>query len=158
MLMVHLWPWTHAMTILLPDKESWIPTLLVRPLRQHINLITSQHVRELWGYMRTRLSFWHDWVLLRSLCMLFEEHAPPLIIRLPLPLPLSTQRNVTQRKRVEYASQRGKNTIGCVHQREKTSSFEMCWLLKQRITVSLQIGNTNPSISRAGVHRSSRVD
>lgn len=40
--------WTPAMTILLLDKESVIPTLLVSP-NQHINLITSLHLRQRWG-------------------------------------------------------------------------------------------------------------
>lgn len=31
MLMMLLWPWTHAMTILLLDKESGVPSLLVCP-------------------------------------------------------------------------------------------------------------------------------
>lgn len=45
---------------------------------------------------------------MRSLCMLFENHAAPLVMRLALSLPLHTQRNVTQRKRMSLQINRKK--------------------------------------------------
>lgn len=104
-------PWTHAMTILLPDKESGIPFSSCVSLSQHINLISSPASEAAMGYMRTQPRFWHRGFLMRSLCMLFEKHAPPLMMSLPLSLstPLYTKECHTKEMRECHSI--GNNTL-----------------------------------------------
>lgn len=76
------------------------------------------------GYMRTPPCFWHgEAALMRSLCMLFEKHAPPLMMRLALSLSLPTQRNVAQRKRVSPGVNRRRKTPSLFVPMRKAFSF-----------------------------------
>lgn len=77
-------------------------------LSQHINLITSLHLRQQWGIWGHGLAFgmtrfWGDF-----LCMLFEKHAPPLTMRLSLPLYLSPHKGMSHKGNARACESVGK--------------------------------------------------
>lgn len=131
-------------------------------LSQHINLITSPHLRQRWGiwghdraFGMTR--FWWDLYVCRLKSLLLHSRWGSLS--------LHTQRNVTQRKRVSLPVNRRekkkKHTIGCLYVWEKPSPFATCWPLKQRKKTSrhpLQNETKNLHTTRASVHGSSGGD
>lgn len=98
---------------------------------------------------------------MRSSCMLFEKHAGPLIMRLSLPL--SSQRNVTQRKRVNLRMNSQKNPLSassvCVDGK-MPSPFAICLPLTQRKmnTVPLQNESKNLNTTAASMNGSSGCD
>lgn len=85
-------------------------------LSQHINLITSRHLRQQWGIWGHGLAFgmtrfWGDF-----LCMPFEKHAPPLTMRLSLPLYTKECHTKETQESVESV---GKKTLSavCIHEK-----------------------------------------
>lgn len=90
-------------------------------LSQHINLITSLHLRQQWGIWGHGLAFgmtrfWGDF-----LCMLFEKHAPPLTMRLSLPLYLSPHKGMSHKGNARACESVGRKktplSAVCIHEK-----------------------------------------
>lgn len=107
------------------------------------------------GYMRTRPCFWHGEVLMRSSCMLLENHAAPLVMTLSVSL--HTQRNVTQRKRMSPQINRKKTRYRLFAPMRKAPPLAItCCVFKQRTTtVLLRNENKNVSTMRGSISNNS---
>ena len=110
--MMQLRPWTprHDNPIAGQRKRHSHPSC-VSP-SQHINLITSLHLRQWWGIWGHNPAFgmpgsWWDFHVCRLKSMLLHSWWGSL----------STQRNVTQRKRLRLRVNRKTNTISCLDER-----------------------------------------
>lgn len=111
------------------------------------------------GYMRTRPCFWHGEVLMRSLCMLFENHAAPLVMRLSLSLSLSlsTHKGMSHKGNAWVCKSIGKTRYRLFAPMRKAlpSAITCCLFTQRTTTVPLQNENKNVSTMRGSISGSS---